>query len=377
MKDSIYFWFDNPPKAGKGAFNYVANHWPNKVYFVFNSDFRNERKVARWDDGDFGNASIISLFNEVDPDSVIAGIFLHDSNAIHFVNGLTTKIMHRICKYFPQINRKIFIMSERPVLVGNIFEKIIRNVFFHLKYRYLDYKYSRYITALLPLGKMGIDTFRKYGWRKTVMYKFMYNPLLPILESNPNIKIENELKFLYIGRFYYKTKGVDVLMKATQYLQGNWSLDMVGGYGANAKEVIEWASKTPNVNFKGTWDSNTIIHKMRDYDIVCVPTRYDGWNLLINESIHAGIGIITTDEAVSQEIVDKSKSGIIVKAGNPRIFAKAMQYAIDHPYQVEQWKLRATESIQMISCETVGHYLYDIINFEVYHEGNKPICPWS
>lgn len=376
MKDSIYFWFDNPPKAGKGAFNYVANNWNGKVYYVFNSDFRNERKKAGWNDGDFGKANIISLYNERNPKNVVENIFMHDSSAIHIVNGLTTNVMRRITPYLSRIDKKIFVFSERPNIMGGIFEKMIRILFYHVKYRNLYRTYNKYIAAFLLLGKMGVGTFCKYGWEKEKMYSFMYNPMLPILKPNPNIEVKENLKFLYIGRFYYKTKGVDVLMKATQYLKGNWTLDMVGGYGKNADEVIEWASTNPNIQYKGTWDSNSIIQNMRDYDVVCVPTRYDGWNLLINESIHAGIGIITSDEAVSHEVINKSHSGLIVKAGNAKAFAKAMQYAIDNHDVVTQWKKRAYESIYLISSDTVGKYLCDIINYETYHEGNKPVCPW-
>lgn len=377
MKDSIYFWFDNPPKAGKGAFNYIANNWHGKVYYIFNSDFRCERKAAGWNDGEYGKANVISLFNENDPESVVKNIFINDSTAIHIVNGLTTQVMKRVTPYLPQINKKIFVLSERPNFVGRFFERKMREAFFHLKYRYLYLSYNKYVAAFLLLGKMGVDTFSKYGWNKDKMYVFMYNPMLPILEPNPNIKVKENLRFLYIGRFYYKTKGVDVLMKATQFLKGNWSLDMVGGYGKNSDEVIEWASMSPNVRYKGTWNSNSIIQKMRDYDVVCIPTRYDGWNLLINESIHAGVGIITSDEAVSHEVINRSCSGLIVKAGDACSFARAMQYAIDNHDVVEQWKQSASESVHLISCETVGKYLCDIINFETYCEGSKPICPWS
>lgn len=377
MKDNIYFWFDSPPKVGKGAFNYVANHWPCRVSFIFNNDFRAERKVAGWNDGEFGKANVISLFNESDPENVVRDIFNNDSSAIHIVNGLTTHVMRRVSPYLPQLKKKIFVLSERPVQMGRVIEKMIRISFFYFKYSLLYYSYDKYMAAFLPLGKMGVDTFSRYGWNKEKMYPFMYNPMLPILEPNSNIKVKENLRFLYIGRFYYKTKGVDVLMKATRFLKGNWSLDMVGGYGKNSEEVIEWASKAPNVQFKGTWDSNTIIQKMRNYDVVCVPTRYDGWNLLINESIYAGIGIITSDEAVSHELIAKSHSGKIVKAGDARAFSQAMQYAIDNHDVVEQWKQNAFESVHLISCETVGRYLYDIINYETYHEGCKPVCPWS
>ena len=33
-RDELIFWFDQPPKVSKGAFNYVSKHWGNKVIFI-------------------------------------------------------------------------------------------------------------------------------------------------------------------------------------------------------------------------------------------------------------------------------------------------------------------------------------------------------
>lgn len=375
-KHAIYFWFDSPPKVGKGAFNYVANNWPEEVHYVFNNDFREERKASNWNDGDFGKAWITELFREANPDETIDKIFCENPQAIHVVNGLDSLIMRKIKKRLFSYNVPLVVLSERPVLMGGIFEKLLRKVFFQLKYRRLYHQFKSYVKAFLPLGQLGVDTFRRYGWRRDVMFPFMYNPQLTDISVLSDKDIHRRVRFLYVGRFYYKTKGIDTLMKATSFLKGDWSLDLVGGYGLNADEVIEWANTRKQVHYKGRWNSLEVTKKMQEYDVIVIPTKYDGWNLLVNEGLHAGIGVITTNEAVSHEIIEKCGAGIVVEADNPRKLAEALQFAINHPEEVSAWKHKASLFVSRISTPVVGQYMIDTINYCIYNEGIRPKCPW-
>lgn len=377
MKGNIFFWFDSPPKVGKGAFNFVANNWSEQVYFVFNNDFRAERKASNWNDGDFGKASIIELYKSENPEQIISDLFLNHPGSIHIVNGFNSLIMQRVKRYVRTIDRDaLIILSERPVQMGNPFERWLRNVFFKLKYRLLYYQFSPYVKAFLPLGLLGKNTFRQYGWSDDIMFPFMYNPQLEDLSGQNDKTVRKPLRFLYVGRFYFKTKGVDVLMKATKYLRGNWHLDLVGGYGMNAKEIMSWAEKNANICYIGRWNSMDVTRNMQQYDVVVIPTKYDGWNLLVNEGLHAGIAVITTNEAVSHEVIEKSGAGMVVKANSPKELANAMQCAIDNPDLVKLWKEKAHSFVPNISTPTVGKYMLDIINYSVYSEGERPKCPW-
>lgn len=375
-KGSIYFWFDSPPKVGKGAFNYIANNWPEPVYFVFNNDFRAERKESNWNDGNFGKACIIELYKEENAKKTIHDIFTSHQEDIHIVNGFNSMIMRKI-KHKVRLNGTLLIvLSERPDQMGNLFERGVRDVYFYLKYRWLHFQFKPFVKAFLPLGQLGKNTFRKYGWNEEIMYPFMYNPQLEDISDKSEKIAHQPLRFLYVGRFYYKTKGVDVLMKATECLRGDWTLDLVGGYGLNANDVMKWAEKKENVRYIGRWDSIKVTVNMQQYDVVVIPTKYDGWNLLVNEGLHAGIAVITTDEAVSHEVIKKSQAGKIVKANDSFELAKAMQFAIDNPLQVVEWKRNAQNFVPLIATPTVGKYMLDIINFAIYNEGKRPICPW-
>lgn len=374
--NNIYFWFDSPPKVGKGAFNFIANHWPGKVYYIFNNDFRAERKACNWNDGDFGRAEIIALYECKDEEETIKNVFVDNPNSIHIINGFGTLIVKKIQPYILVNGIKLLVFSERPVLMGSFIERMIRNIYFKYKYSKLCKMFQPFTSAFLPLGMLGVKTFASYGWQQDILYPFMYNPLLDDLSNKNAKKVSKQINFLYIGRFFYKTKGIDVLMKATNFLHGDWQLDLVGGYGNNAEEVIAWAKDKGNVNYIGRWNSMEVVEKMQSYDIVVVPTKYDGWNLLCNEALHAGIAVITTDEAVSHEIIAKSKAGKVVPSKSPKKMAEVMQFAIDHPDDVENWKQNGRLYVKNISSDTVGQYLMDIITYSIYKVGDRPQCPW-
>src|SRR5690606_20486483 len=112
-------------------------------------------------------------------------------------------------------------------------------------------------------------------------------------------QVKYPIKLLYVGRFSKYTKGTDVLIKSLSNIRNdNWKIDFVGGYGDHKKTVIKWIKENKNANFLGHWNSLDVCKKMQSYDICIVPSKFDGWNVLVNEALRANIGVICTEEAV-------------------------------------------------------------------------------
>lgn len=378
MRDPVIFWFNNPPKVGKGAFNYLANNWQEKVIYVFLKDFRSERKNTGWNDGDFGKAEIIELFNSSTPECIISEIFEKYPNAIHIVNGLCSPVMKAIYSdvKLRKITRLVF-LSERPVVMGSRLERILRLLYFQLKYRILYLKLRRFTSSILALGGMGKRIFQSYGWEKDRVFPFMYCPPLKNTAVSEWKRKNNTVRFVYVGRFLFKTKGVDILMKAADRLSGQFQIDLVGGYGTDAKKVIDWANKKPYANFIGSWQSDEVGQRLKEYDVVVIPSRYDGWNLLVNEAVHSCVPVIVSDGAVSDEIVKAFGCGTVVRHNSKSALAKEMQKVIDHPNMIGEWSRLCAPASKAISPDIVGQYLIHILNYNIYNIGSRPICPWS
>lgn len=378
-RNELIFWFDQPPKVSLGAFNHVSQHWGNKVMYIADHGFGEHRKMINWNNSDYGDAELVVLSELPDSDEYIKGIFEKYPNAVHIMNGFFSTIEKRLRPHLKENKVNLVVHTERPFVAKRGFsaKQIIKNALLPIKYKISCKKYQSKVDALVVLGKLGKELFESYGWKKDKVYSFMYCPVLQEIEENTEEASSDDVKMLYVGRFNYATRGIDVLMEACKNLPtDNWHLDMVGGYGDEAEEIIEWANNHSNVSFLGTWPSDDVGKNMQKYDVYVLATRADGWNAQLNEALNAGLGIICTDEAVSDEMVTASGAGIVVRAADSKALHKALETAVSNPELVKKWKEKAKAYRHRIKGDMVGDYLIDILDYTFYGKEEKPSCPW-
>lgn len=379
-KPILVFWFDAPPRAGSGVFKYVSEQWGNQVYYICLNPLREERKIGGWREINHGRAEIIYLSELNDPDLYITDFIEGNPNAIHIFNGFRSHTTKFLNKHFLNLNDvKLVVWSERPGVYGGRIEKIAKRIILPLIHRLYYLKYRNKIKILMPLGKLGISTFSKFGWKKSSMYPFMYNPevvgnLTQSKYSNPS----EPVKILYVGRFARSTKGIDILIKAFNKIENdNWVLNLVGGYGEYKNPTITWANNHSNVQFLGTWSSDEVAEKISQYDLVIVPSKFDGWNVIVNEALLAGVGVIASNAAVSHELIETSGAGMVVRAGDVYSLQNSIQSVLNQPDILNTWKDKAKTYSKRISSEVVGDYLIDILDYTFINSSkNKPSCPW-
>lgn len=378
MKELVFF-FDQPPKVGKGCFNAISKVWQEEVVYVYLNGFNETRKNTNWNDGDYGIATIIDLGKSSSVENTISHLFEKYSDAVFVLCGFKSKIVRLLDNYILSNQYKFICFAERPGVYGVWWKKLLKTVYVPLSEVHIAHKYRKYIKAFLPLGEKGVQTYHRYGWDKDTLFPFMYDPVNYIVE-NDICYPRNPMKLLYVGRFSKYTKGTDTLKKAIDLLSNideKFTLTLVGGYGDMREEMLSWVESHSNVEFLGVWDSKCVGPNMREYDICIVPSKFDGWNLLVNESLRANIGTIVTDEAVSDEVIKWSHSGVVVKSNDSKALANAIRNAVNKPDLVFQWKKNASTFSRQIDSNTVANYFISIVKY-TFCEGmeNRPECPW-
>lgn len=377
--NELVFLFDQPPKVGKGCFNEITRMIPQKVIYAFLHGFSETRRQVNWDDGDYGDAEMVELGEDDNTKARVHALFKNHADAVFALGGFKSGVMKYIKPYILSEKYKFICFSERPGVYGTWWKRLLKRVYIPISEMRIARKYKDRVDAMLPLGTSGVKTFHKYGWPQDKLYPFMYDPV-DLVTDHSIVPTHAPLRFLYVGRFSRYTKGTDTLLKAVDLLQSHtdrFTLSMVGGYGDMREEVLNWVETKPNVEFLGKWDSNEVGMKMKDYDVCIVPSKFDGWNLLVNEAVRAHIGVIATDEAVSDEVIRYSHSGLVVKAKRPKLLAAAMKKAIEEPALVQDWKARAKQFSPQISNAAVAAYVLDILSY-LYEGGSveRPECPW-
>lgn len=378
LSKKLVWWRDVPVDVEMGLLEYLRKVWNNHIYVICANDFDSSRRICSWKNASDSKLTYIVGETEIANNQELIDCLINDS-CIHIFSGVKgghRKFLDRL-KANPSAVNSCVLVSESPSLYGNPFVKLAKALLYPIVYGYNRKKYSKLINSIFVMGRVAQEQYISFGWKSDFIYPFMYLPENQIIFTNANSQSDTT-KLLYIGRFNYATKGVDCLIKAIDHLsvKANWQLDMVGGYGENAKEIINWCENTPNVNFVGACNHNEIIQKMSEYDICVVPSAYDGWNMAPQQSINAGIACVVSDNAGSQELIEKSQSGAVFHAGNHQELKTILEKAISDITIIQQWHNNAILFRENISVEIVGEYFVDALKYSFGESTQKPICPW-
>lgn len=373
---NVIYWCSEPIKVELGTFMGLQKCIGGRLILACYDDFPEERKQIGWNNQDYGEIELEILPKGKDQKIQRINILLEESNTIHIVQGLSGNISKILCPIMKKRNIQFFVISERPHILFDSVKSSVRSIFLIGKYINLRRKYERSVKAFLALGERGVRQYKALGWTPQKLFQFMYcGNYLPTMKKYDK---NSFVRFLYIGRFSY-THGLDILMKAFECLSfNNWYLDMAGGYGDNSEEIKDWINKNERVSFLGQIPHNEVRTLMQRYDVVLVPSRMDGWNCQVNEALSVGTPVITMDEAVSAELVRYFDAGISVPNLKYKELSKAIDSVLENPEIIKKWQVNIEQSIGLISPDTVGNYLYNIINYSNNKiEYLRPICPWN
>lgn len=281
------------------------------------------------------------------------------------------------------LGKQAFVFTEKPSILPypsrlkTLVLKPLKCIKSSFVYRNAYRKNRKAIAGILVTGEKGVSQLNGYGIPREKLYNFMYTHIEGKLGNNHQTDGKC-IKFVYVGRFNYCNRGLDDLIYAFEHLDAkNWSLDLVGGYGENTNEIIQWANNKDNVNYIGGWKSDQVLCNLQQYDICVSPTRVDGWRIQINQAIVAGIGTITTHEAISDELIKYSGAGAVIRASRKKELLSVLKEVTNNPQLVVKWKENAVNYSERISNKKVVSYFIEIIeNSLKTNKETRPICPW-
>ena len=187
------------------------------------------------------------------------------------------------------------------------------------------------------IGKFAIDEYRREFGSRRAYFNLPYFSNLERFKT-PVREEKSERVFLFSGSLIPR-KGVDLLVAAFVRLARevpNVRLRIVGDGKLRAVN--------DRVDFVGFKDWHELPDEYAAADVLCVPSRYDGWGLVVPEGLASGLPVIATDRmGAALEFVDTGRNGWLVPAGDEEALLSAMREAALLP--LGELGRRAQESV--------------------------------
>lgn len=213
------------------------------------------------------------------------------------------------------------------------------------------WKLSKLHASPVPIwgiGKFAVDEYRREFGAQRPYFNLPYFSDLKRF-GNSGRREESQRTFLFSGSLIHR-KGVDLLAAAFVELAREFSrvrLRVIGD--GELRESVEQTLRPvrERVEFVGFKDWDELPDAYASGDVLCVPSRYDGWGLVVPEGLAAGLPVIATDRmGAALEFVETGRNGWLIPAGDARALVEAMREAAGLPgSELEQLGRHARESV--------------------------------
>ncbi|HKP83084.1 MAG TPA: glycosyltransferase family 4 protein [Pyrinomonadaceae bacterium] len=187
------------------------------------------------------------------------------------------------------------------------------------------------------IGKFAVDEYRREFGPERAYFNLPYFSDLERFKT-PAREEKSQRVFLFSGSLIAR-KGVDLLIAAFARLAqefANVRLRIVGDG--------ELRVESERVEFVGFRDWHELPREYAAADVLCVPSRYDGWGLVVPEGLASGLPVIATDRmGAALEFVETGRNGWLIPAGDEEALLRVMREAAVKP--LREMGQQAEESV--------------------------------
>jgi glycosyltransferase involved in cell wall biosynthesis len=206
------------------------------------------------------------------------------------------------------------------------------------------------------IGSWAVEGYRKeFGHNRLYLNVPYFSDLNRFQCRRPERQGQVPRTFLFSGSLIPR-KGIDVLANAFLRLWRDCKhvlLSVLGEGHLAARLQRRLRDCRCAVQFHGFQAWGDLPRFYTDADFLCVPSRYDGWGLVVPEGLAAGLPVIASERVGSaRDLVTPGDNGWIVPANDEHALYLAMRRAASLPSeQLHGLSLRASRSVLEHSLE--------------------------
>jgi Glycosyltransferase len=180
-----------------------------------------------------------------------------------------------------------------------------------------------------------------------------------------------ELRVVYVGALIAR-KGLDVAVEAVALARrqgASVSLELYGP-GDPAQFV-----RTSGVVHRGTIPFGDAQRVIATYDALLLPSRFDGWGVVVNEALLAGTPVICSDMVGAAALLERDGGGLVYPAMDAAALAAILTRLALNTREVAELRQAAGRAAERIAPAVAGRYAADVIRADSYGTA-MPASPW-
>lgn len=236
--------------------------------------------------------------------------------------------------------------------------------------------------GFLAVSHFAEQFYTQLGFARERVYPFGYFQTHHIrMESPARLTADERKEVIFVGQLIPR-KGVDLLLEAMRplfYDYPDLRLSVIGG-GSEA-QALEAAAHSlgigDRVNFEGTLRSDRIYRRLASADVLVLPSRWDGWGMVVNEALSAQVPVIVSDRCGAADLIQHGVNGFVFRSEDVEDLRRCLRRFLGNAD--DRWALRsaAASTCQVVSAQAAAPYLIQCLKHMTGASAARPTPPWA
>jgi glycosyltransferase involved in cell wall biosynthesis len=268
----------------------------------------------------------------------------------------------------PYIDIKFGYQSDEPRLKSYFFYAIRT-----ISYKFFGKFFLKYIFIIFAISPKAVSQFKKIGFNARKIHPFGYFIDYKHIFHNPIMEFAKKpLRLVYVGSLINR-KGIDFIIKISPILHERNITATIDIYGyGDHKRLI---NISPNLNYCGIIPSGKISEVLVNYDLLIVPSKFDGWSVVINEALQSSIPVLASIEAGASALIIQSGAGLTFSPYDIKSLIDNIESLSNDRNIITEWKIKAQKYALKLTNDIAVNYFLECVSSNI-SDTIKPKCPW-
>lgn len=268
----------------------------------------------------------------------------------------------------------IYSEAPDPFVPRNISKRLLKSLYGNV--------IARRAAGILAISRFAWNFFGTLGVAKERIYPFGYfcqnNQRSDSLKHSAN---DSRVEIIFIGQLV-RRKGVDLLIQALEPIfkqYPNLFLTIVGAgeVEASLRAEVEALNLSERVIFEGVMPADKIPARLAAADLLVLPSRWDGWGLVVNEAFAAGVPVIVSDCCGAADLIDHGVNGYVFPSEDVNELRDCVYHFLNRETDRLSLARHASEMGNRVSTELAAPYFISCLKHVMGLSPEKPMPPWS